>query len=86
MLAMVTDQEIARVIREATRTTPSPEALKRLERQVQELVTPSVTASLDPNNGRVLVRIGKPRHDERGLAFVIRPAEVVVLIEDGAQP
>ena len=86
MLAMVTDQEIARVIREATRTTPSPEALRRLEQQIQEIVTPVVTASLDLNNGRVLVRIGKPRHDANGLAFVIRPAEVVVLIEDEAQP
>ena len=85
MLAMVTDQEIAKIIREATRTTPSPEALRRLEQQIQEIVTPVVTASLDLNNGRVLVRIGKPRHDANGLAFVI-PAEVVVLIEDEAQP
>lgn len=82
---MVTDQEIAKVIREATRTTPSPEMLRRLESQVQTLVTPNVSASLDLNTGRVTVRVGRPRHDARGLAFVIRPAEVVILVEDEAQ-
>ena len=79
-------QEIAKHIREATKTTPSPEYLRRLENQIQTLVTPNVSASLDLNTGRVTVRVGPPRHDARGLAFVIRPADVVILVEDGAQP
>jgi hypothetical protein len=82
---MVTDQEIAKVIREATRVTPSQEMLRRMESQIQTLVTPNVSAQLDANTGRVTVRIGRPRHDARGLAFVIRPVEVAILVEDEAQ-
>lgn len=76
------EQDIAKHIRDATRTTPSPEQLRALEREIQALVTPNVHASLDLNTGRVTVRIGPPRHDARGLAFVIQPAEVRILVED----
>lgn len=76
------EQEIAKLIREATKTMPSPEALTRLETAVKDIVCPTVNATLDLNTGRVTVRVGRPRHDERGLAFVIHPAEVRILVED----
>lgn len=76
------EQDIAKHIRDATSTTPSQEQLRALEREIQTIVTPNVRAVLDPITGRVTVRIERPRHDARGLAFVIQPAEVRILVED----
>ncbi len=73
------EQEIAKCLREAIKSTPSPETLQRLEAMVSKLIAPKVSASLAPD-GRVTVRIGRPRHD-CGLAFVIQPAEVRILID-----
>ena len=76
------EQEIAKLIREATKTMPSPEALTRLETAVKNIVCPTVNATLDLNTGRGTARVGRPRRDARGLALLPHPAEVRILVED----
>jgi hypothetical protein len=76
------EQDIAKHIRDATRTTPSQEQLRALEREVQKLVTPTVRATMDPITGRLTIRVEPQKIGPEALAFVIQPAEVRILVED----
>lgn len=75
-------QEIAGQIAELTRVEPTPEMLRMLERAVAEMLTPTVSASLDANNGRVTVRVGRPKHDQNGHTFIINPTSVVISYDE----